>query len=304
MKYDCDMKRLAIFAACVLCVSAVSAQGVKIARTGVWTENGVVTFGEPHSIIAVDVCVEHTEILVGPYARYAQKYLGVRAPLNDRSSWRIAGATISLLDDSAFAASCAVAPGQCVNEPQSELPREFARLLPDRTDARALTPDEAAAEAAEMIFSLRKHRLELITGEAGENVFGGGLEAALRSIDQYENACLELFFGKRVVTTRTERITVRPSGDRFGYVLGRFSEKEGPVPATDLTGEMLMLQIEPSGDTSLSYVVEAEPKDKNVAECRVADFSTCIFSCGTERIASAVLPLYEYGRSLTVVKGK
>jgi hypothetical protein len=37
------------------------------------------------------------------------------------------------------------------------------------------TTEEQAAATAEMIFSLRKHRLDLITGEAGENVFGGGL---------------------------------------------------------------------------------------------------------------------------------
>lgn len=298
------MKRFLIFAAFVSCISAVSAQSVKIARTGVWSENGVMVFSEPRSTIAVDLVVAHAELVAGPYARYAQKYLGVRAPLSDRSTWSIEGASIALAGDEGHAAPASVPSPEVRTGAQTASVREFPRLLPDRTDARALSVDEAAAEAAAMIFSLRKHRLELITGEAGENVFGGGLEAALKSIDHYEEACLELFFGKSVVTTETVRIEVHPSGDRFGYVLGRFSDKDGLVPATDLTGQMLVLQIEPSGDTSLTYVAPADPKDKNSVECRVADFSTCILSCGTERIASAVLPLYEYGRSFMVSRGR
>ena len=93
-----------------------------------------------------------------------------------------------------------------------------------------------------------------------------------------------------------------PSGDKFNYVLCRFSEKEGLVPATDLSGEIVMLQIEPSGDTSLKYVTEAGEKDKVQVDCRVADFATCVVSCGTEPIAKSVLPLFEYGRSFKVAK--
>ena len=283
-------------------VSAL-AQSDYIVRTGkIVGKDGSMTFVEPRSTLVIDITVEKREVIVGPYARYAQKYLGVRAPLNEKVSYKISGANIALADKDIYDATTEVAAPSLQTISHAGNEREFAKLLPGRTDSRALTADEAAREAANTIFFLRKSRQELITAQLGENVFGGGLEAALREIDKYENANLELFFGKEIVSTATERVVLMPHDDKFNYVLARFSEKDGLVPATDLSGEIVMLQIEPSGDTSLKYVTEAGEKDKVQIDCRVADFATCVISCGTEPIFKRVLPLFEYGRSFKVAK--
>lgn len=287
----------------VVAALTASAQSDYIVQTGkIIGEDGVVRFVEPKSTIVVDITVEKRETIVGPFARYAQKYLGVRAPLTEKLSYRIVDAKVALAEGDVCMATDAVAASTMTVTPQFNDDKGYARLLPNRTDSRALTADEAARDAANDIFLLRKSRLELITAQAGENVFGGGLEAALREIDKYENANLELFFGREEVSTVSERVTLMPSGDKFNYVLWRFSEKMGLVPATDLSGEIIMLHIEPSGDTSLKYVTEAGEKDKIQVDCRVADFATCVVSCGTEPIAKSVLPLFEYGRSFKVAK--
>lgn len=287
----------------VVAALTASAQSDYIVQTGkIIGEDGVVRFVEPKSTIVVDITVEKRETIVGPFARYAQKYLGVRAPLTEKLSYRIVDAKVALAEGDVCMATDAVAAPTMTVTPQFNDDKGYARLLPNRTDSRALTADEAARDAANDIFLLRKSRLELITAQAGENVFGGGLEAALREIDKYENANLELFFGREEVSTVSERVTLMPSGDKFNYVLWRFSEKMGLVPATDLSGEIIMLHIEPSGDTSLKYVTEAGEKDKIQVDCRVADFATCVVSCGTEPIAKSVLPLFEYGRSFKVAK--
>ena len=287
----------------VVAALTASAQSDYIVQTGkIIGEDGVVRFVEPKSTIVVDITVEKRETIVGPFARYAQKYLGVRAPLTEKLSYRIVDAKVALAEGDVCMATDAVAAPTMTVTPQFNDDKGYARLLPNRTDSRALTADEAARDAANDIFLLRKSRLELITAQAGENVFGGGLEAALREIDKYENANLELFFGREEVSTVSERVTLMPSGDKFNYVLWRFSEKMGLVPATDLSGEIIMLHIEPSGDTSLKYVTEAGEKDKIQVDCRVADFATCVVSCGTEPIAKSVLPLVEYGRSFKVAK--
>ena len=287
----------------VVAALTASAQSDYIVQTGkIIGEDGVVRFVEPKSTIVVDITVEKRETIVGPFARYAQKYLGVRAPLTEKLSYRIVDAKVALAEGDVCMATDAVAASTMTITPQFNDDKGYARLLPNRTDSRALTADEAARDAANDIFLLRKSRLELITAQAGENVFGGGLEAALREIDKYENANLELFFGREEVSTVSERVTLMPSGDKFNYVLWRFSEKMGLVPATDLSGEIIMLHIEPSGDTSLKYVTEAGEKDKIQVDCRVADFATCVVSCGTEPIAKSVLPLFEYGRSFKVAK--
>ena len=298
-----NMKQFVLTLCALVAAMSVSAQSDHIIQTGKYVDaDGVMRFVEPKSTIVVDITVEKREVIVGPYARYAQKYLGVRAVLNERVSCRISSAKVALAGRELLMATPEVAAPTLEVIPYTGDEYSFARLLPNRTDSRALTADEAAAEAAAAIFSLRKNRQELITAQLGENVFGGGLEAALREIDKYENAYLELFFGREVVSTTSERFTLMPSSDKFNYVLCRFSEKEGLVPATDLSGEIVMLQIEPSGDTSLKYVTEAGEKDKIKVDCRVADFATCIVSCGTEPLAKSVLPLFEYGRSFKVAK--
>lgn len=298
-----NMKQIILTLSAVLLAVSAWAQSDYIVQTGKYVgKDGALHFVEPKSTIVVDVTVEKHEVIVGPYARYAQKYLGVRAPLNGKLSYRITDAKIALLGENGYEPTAEVAAPtmQILSFDGNE--REFAKLTPNRTDTRALTADEAAREAANMVFLLRKSRLELITAQAGENVFGGGLEAALREIDKYEKANLELFFGKEIISTESKRFTIMPSGDKFTYVLSRFSEKEGLVPATDLSGEIVMLQIEPSGDTSLKYVTEAGEKDKVQVDCRVADFATCVVSCGTEPLTKSVLPLFEYGRSFKVAK--
>ena len=146
--------------------------------------------------------------------------------------------------------------------------------------------------------SLRRHRIELITGEAGENVFGEGLKAALAEIERLEQSYLELFLGKRVVTTETRRYVVYPQSDKKQYIVCRFSAAAGLLPESDLSGDMVLLQIEPSGNTATA--VEASAKESNTVTCRVADPSVCTVIAGGREYARAVLPLFEFGRTINV----
>ena len=175
---------------------------------------------------------------------------------------------------------------------------EFSRLQADKNDMAVLALEDAAREAANTIFSLRRHRIELITGEAGENVFGEGLKAALAEIERLEQSYLELFLGKRVVTTETRRYVVYPQSDKKQYIVCRFSAAAGLLPESDLSGDMVLLQIEPSGNTATA--VEASAKESNTVTCRVADPSVCTVIAGGREYARAVLPLFEFGRTINV----
>ena len=63
-------------------------------------------------------------------------------------------------------------------------------------------------------------------------------------------------------------------------------------------GDMVLLQIEPSGNTATA--VEASAKESNTVACRVADPSVCTVIAGGREYARAVLPLFEFGRTINV----
>lgn len=279
-----------------LASGSAGAQNPYIALLGAAeTAQGIVV-SDPRSVLAVDVTVECDRSVAGPYARFAQKYLGVRASLTDKSVWSVRSASVALAaDDACYLSAAPGAPArQVVAHTASD--EEFVRLQPDKVSTVVLSLEDAAREAAKTIFSLRRHRLELITGEAGENVFGEGLRAALEEIARLEQSYLELFLGKRIVKTETRRYTVYPQSDKMQYILCRFSAVDGLLPESDLSGDMVLLRIEPS--YAVSALPQAGPKEPNVVACRVADLSTCTVICAGRECARAVLPLYEFGRTV------
>lgn len=286
--------------ACALLLGGTAvAQNPYIALEGALQSAEGIVISQPRTVLAVDVAVECDRTIAGPYARYAQKYLGVRAPLSDKKVWSVTAAGVTLLDgDTCLDAAVPEAPTRR-DVPHADDDTDFARLLPDKTDMTAPTIEDAARNAAATIFSLRRHRLELITGEAGENVFGGGLQSALDEIARLEQRYLELFLGKRMLTTQTRRYVVYPVADRKQHIVCRFSPTEGLLPESDLSGDMVLLQIEPSGATATE--LEAGPKARDVVRCRVADPSVCTVISGGREYARAVLPLFEFGRSINVL---
>ncbi len=293
------MKQIVLSLLLLSCLSGAAAQNSSVALEGVFFGPEGPVVSEPHSVLAVDVAVRCERIIAGPYARYAQKFLGVRAPLTDKTVWSVQGASVALLDETAcFAAPEAPAASGSSVASHAVSDEDFARILPDKTSMAVPALEDAAREAVNTIFSLRRHRLELITGEAGENVFGAGLQAALDEIARLEQSYLELFLGKRVLTNQTRRYVIYPRSDKRQYIVCRFSTADGLLPENDLSGDMLLLQIEPS-EAAVS-VLEAGPKVKEVVMCRVADPSTCTVIAAGREYARTVLPLFEFGRTIRV----
>ena len=107
-----------------------------------------------------------------------------------------------------------------------------------------------------------------------------------------------MFLGKQIVSTRTQRYLVYPSADRKQYVFCRFSPAAGLLPESDLSGDMVVLQIEPSGDTECP--IEAGPKEQGTVKCRMADPSTCTVIASGREYARVVVPLFEFGRTVQV----
>lgn len=280
-------------------VTALMAQNnPNLALVGVVNTPDGPQISAPVTTLTVDVEAECERTLCGPYARYAQKYLGVRAPLTDKVEWRVKRAAIGLADHSCYSqAPFTTTPLEVVSHAEAD--NAFAAVQPDKTSIATNTLEDAAQLAASTIFSLRRHRLELITGEAGENVFGEGLESALEEIARLEQAYLELFLGKRVIERKVRRYILTPEHIKRQYVVCRISAQDGLLPSSDLTGDMVVLQITPAENITLP-IAEAGEKETSTANCLVANPSTCTIQAQGEELAREVLPIFQYGRTIRV----
>ncbi len=148
---------------CLAVIFALSAQAQVVQNQGQQTT------------LCVDITVERQEIITGPYARYAQKYLGVAAPLTDKVIYKVTSTKLFDTSDIPHSKEFTAEAAFDIAAPTHMNPANgFPRLTVDKTSAAAVSLEESARLAAEKIFEIRKSRFDLITGEVGENVFGGG----------------------------------------------------------------------------------------------------------------------------------
>lgn len=295
-----NMKRLfTLVALCAASIVTTSAQNnIYKAVAGAYIDaSGAVAVADPSTTIAVDIVVEREHTIVGPYARYAQKYLNVRGSLVEKTVYSVKDAKLSILDIESALKSGEIAPPTMEVLSYMGNENEFAKVLPDRMSSATISQEDAAAQAAAAIFSIRKSRMELIKGEAGENVFGGGLKDALAALDAKEQAYLELFLGKKVVTTYTHRVALPMSASAQAYTVAKISSSKGILAAASQEGEAITLNVTPSNKAQLSSIAEVDPRDKTAIQVRIADPATCVVKVGQNAVASAVLPIFELGRT-------
>ena len=294
------MKRiLSVLALAIMACTAASAQNnIYRAVVGPYqAADGNIVVADPSTTIVVDLTIEKEQTIVGPYARYAQKYLDVRGSLVDKTTYAVKDANLSVMACDGMIKSGETAPATVSVESYMNPVAEFPKVLPNRLSMSPTTIEDAASQAAQAIFTLRKKRMELITGDAGENVFGGGLQDALKALEAQEQAYLELFLGKKVTTVYTERFIVPMTGAE-SYTIAKLSSSAGLESATSANGTEIKLTVKGSGVTpKLNAIPEIDPKDKTAIMVRLADNATCAVSVGDKMVGSAILPVFELGRT-------
>lgn len=288
------MRKLSFIIATLL-LSAImvdaSAQQVVKKRIGVYKESGNVVVAEAVTTLVVDVTVETETFTSGVYARYAQKLFGKRASFVDRELSHVVSANVAVLEDAAYYAAD-VAQRESVAE-------EYAAPLQiDRLSSVESAQEDAAYDAAEQIFALRRARLDLVTCELGEGVYGGGLESALREIERLEREYLELFYGKYEVTRTTHRLYLPIDADATSYVIARFNDGRGLVDKSDLDGEIVMVTIVPK---ACSYPASDE---KGTVAYRYANNAEVSVMLGQEVLTRRTLPIYEFGATVMFANPK
>ncbi len=253
-------------------------------------KDGVTIAVAPTSTLVVTLNVEVEEVTVGVYARYAQKLLGLRAPLVAKSSTKILSADIALAAEDHY-----IYRGECDSK---EVESVVSPLPIDVLSSFILPIEDAAEVAAREIFRIRRTRREMISGDLGEGFFGGGLGAALERLDRDEQQYLELFMGRTTTTRECRTFEVALDSDATRYIICRYSPQLGVVDSSDLAAEPILLQITPSGDKPEE---SSAPSSRSSRKFRVADRSTCQLFYGTQVLGSSVIPLFEYGYDVSIL---
>jgi hypothetical protein len=254
---------------------------------------------EQRTTLYINVTVEHREVIAGPYARYAQKFLGVTAPLADKVSHEVVSIKVLDVNNMPYYNDM-----MCNDSPTHMNPSSgFPRLTVDRTSPIALSLEESARAAAMTIFAIRKSRLDLITGEAGENVFGGGLESALAELSRLEEEHLSLFLGRQTARTDVKQYRITPVKSRLNYTVCRFSRIDGLLSEDDLSGVPMVLELKPiEGSVSTEGLdIQEKPSAKTTPHLITADVRCRVILDGME-LASEVLPVRQLGETVYLLK--
>ena len=301
-----------------LTVAGASAQ-VKAYKPSKPMEGNTVAYALPRSVVRVQVVAERESVRVGPYARFAQKLLGVMAPLADKDIYTIQSATLCAAQEAdpaevyaldnpdksplriydvtpeGFVAASAAGqkplppawdcagplrgpvPDRCEAVSYLDSDTSFVKVSVDRLSLVEKSPESMAQDAANAIFSLRRHRIDLVTGGAGEY--------------------LSLFLGKQFRQRIVREFSVVPSKDEPATVVCRFSDTAGLLSADDLSGRPVLLELAPENKAqSLAPERRASKDSRGTILYRVADMVNCRLMDGNREIAQSRLPLYQFGQ--------
>ena len=174
----------------------------------------------------------------------------------------------------------------------------FGMLPVNRVSTVEKSTEQMASDAANAIFTLRKRRFDLVTGEMGENVFGAGLGAALKEMDRLESEYLALFVGKRYTQRIVRTFSVLPPAKGTGIVC-RFSPTKGVVPESDLSGRPIVIEMtaEAGASTGGASGALTGTSKKGVVSVRyrVPAVQTVRLVDGNDELARERIPVFQLG---------
>ena len=312
---------------------------------------GFLTYSLPSTAITLDVEAVQERFYAGPYAKYAEKYLGIKARQKDEATFQLTKIKMTPLIeadqnrrysinikkseiDATFLKLSSVGlisfsdanfgdesiwrfptegkgdfSGKGVS---SNLTSESATLYKNAKNESAYNKvavqqsmvveksmEQKAAETAEMILKLRKQRLQIVTGDTDATYSGEAMGAAISEITRLEEEYMTLFVGYSEYQTQNMRFEVVPEAglESQMYVAFRLSDTAGLVPADNLSGKPIVMEIvrQQFAEPVLS---PDQIKNKKEVEAyyRIPAVCTVKLMDGANLLLQSRMPIYQLGR--------
>jgi len=167
--------------------------------------------------------------------------------------------------------------------------------------------DKRAQEAADMVFKLRKTRIQIITGDTDMTYSGEAMGAAVEEMTKLEKEYLSLFIGYTDTQVQLFNAEVIPDASKSvqKYVAFRLSDTEGAVAADNISGTPIVLELVPEPIAAASASADAKPSKASPVRYRVPAICAAKLYNGTSLILNARVPVYQLGEtSVTYVQTK
>lgn len=164
----------------------------------------------------------------------------------------------------------------------------------------AKTLEDKAAEAAEMILSVRRDRLNIVSGNTDASYSGEAMGAALKELDRIEKEYMALFEGYTVKRSYTATFDVVPVSGEMRYLAFRLTDN-GPV-SDGTKGVPYYLELEPE-----KMVLPEEGKSKGkVTPVRYRIPAICRVRLTRDgiRLTESRVPVYQLGTEANLVQYK
>ena len=314
------------------------------AQTAVSDPQGAMIYSLPMTSVKLEIEASRESFYAGPYAKYAQKYLGIDARQKDAVTFTVTSAKMTPSVEADMSARYSVDPGigmpaflsltsqglVSVSSAASEetswrfpaagkadfsgrgvtsnLTSEAATLYRNLKNESSYnkvavqqemvvqkSPDARAKEAAEMIFNLRKKRVQIVTGDTDATFSGEAMLAAVSEITRLENEYMSMFIGYSEYSEQQMNYEIVPSKENESqlYVAFRLSDSKGLVPADDLSGKPYLMELVPQ-DVKIPDEKGARVKGI-VAHYRIPAVCTVKLSDGVNVLLQSRIPVYQLG---------
>ncbi|MDO5522475.1 MAG: DUF4831 family protein [Bacteroidia bacterium] len=280
------MTKYILFSVLILSLSIGCGQAQQTVRMNAIKANDYgVVYSLPKTSVVVALKVKKTVYNRGEFYPFAQRYLSVEPITESRTEYTLEDVMVInrgipdrensfmvlfrsnsmapyvMLTQDGLISTINAEP-ETVTEPSFELPAPTpAPVNPRRFLSEETLMAGSSAKQAELvsrqIFDLRRSRQDILTGEA-DNMppDGEAYKVVMEQINNQEKALTEMFSGSTQTEYFTKEIVVIPTEqDIDKMVIGRFSEKLGPVDADNLAGAPIYLTLKnrtPEVETVLS----------------------------------------------------
>jgi len=287
------MKNLIVIM-CLLLSAPLFSQTKVVKRNALKSNNFGITYSLPKTSLVINAEVRKTTCVVGPYYRYAERYLGVKdAVIEDLVYYELG--EIHLYNkgipdaDNSYIVEfksgtvapyaylteegllCAINAEYTPIESEMEADRKMRAAPVKATDTSVFSEEllmagsvaRQAEVAARQIYRIRESRMNILTGEV-DNLppDGEAMKLVIQQLEEQEKALINLFVGIKSTETSYHDVVVVPHGNLEKEVLFRFSTHLGIVSADDLGGTPVYMNLTATDRPPVLDAKEQAKKDK------------------------------------------